>query len=508
MRNTDRLLFAWIGFKDIKASEPGGETNMGPIARALVDSDLRFARVVLLHNAPKVKIRAYLKWLKAQVAGGTRVESVHRPLSSPVDFEDIYKAAAEVVGSNIQDDLRTTFHLSPGTSVMAAVWIILSKTRFLADVLQSSREHGVHVADIPFDLSAEFIPDITRAADERLRDLSAGNAPEVATFGDIVYRSAQMRRVVSRSRRAAIRSIPILIEGESGTGKELFAKAIHAASPRHAGPFVAVNCGAIPEALVESELFGHKKGAFTGAVSDRVGYFEAANKGTLFLDEVGELPLGTQVKLLRVVQERQVVRLSESTPRKINIRIVAATNRKLQEEVIAGRFREDLFHRLAVAVIQLPPLRERRGDFTPLINHLLGQVNEEAKRDEGDLGFTPKKLSSGARNVFQNHSWPGNVRELLNALRRAAVWTEAATITVRDAREALLSPRGSVPGGILNRELGPPFSLPDLVAEVETHYLRRAIEEANGSKTKAAELVGLASYQTLTNWLKRRGLAL
>lgn len=505
MKDANRQLFAWIGLHDQRAAEADGD-ELGPIARALVDSDLHFARVVLLHNEPKSKVRPYVKWLKDKAGGGMAVAAVRRPLTSPVEFGEIYTAAVEVVASELKEGLRTTFHLSPGTSVMTAVWIILSKTRFLADVIQSSKQQGVQLTDVPFDISAEYIPDITRAADERLRDLSAGDTPGTATFGEIVYRSAAMKRVVERAQRVAVRSVPVLIEGESGTGKELLARAIHAASPRGKGPFIPVNCGAIPEALVESELFGHKKGSHSTAFKDRLGHFEAANGGTLFLDEIGELPVTMQVKLLRVLQERMVVRVGDSQERKLNIRVIAATNRNLMTEVAERRFREDLFHRLAVAVLRLPPLRERQGDLTPLINHLLRVVNAEAERDEGDLGFAKKKLSSGARNIFQQHHWPGNVRELLNALRRAAVWSTGETITVHDARDAILTSHGSGPGTLLDRELGHDFSLPDLIAEVETHYLQRAMEEAAGNKTKAAELVGLASYQTLTNWLKRRGL--
>ncbi|HEX4166243.1 MAG TPA: sigma-54 factor interaction domain-containing protein [Bryobacteraceae bacterium] len=209
-----------------------------------------------------------------------------------------------------------TFHLSPGTPAMAAVWILLSKTGFKAELIESSKQHGVAAVSIPFDISAEFLPAMFSAPDERLDALSMGLPPEAAEFKDIIHRSPQMKRVVLMARRVAVRSVPILIEGESGTGKELLARAIHHGSPRSNGPFVAVNCCAIPKELFEAEFFGHEKGAFTGANVARAGYFEQADTGTLFLDEIGELPLADQVKLLRVLQEREVVRIGSSKSEK------------------------------------------------------------------------------------------------------------------------------------------------------------------------------------------------
>jgi transcriptional regulator with GAF, ATPase, and Fis domain len=288
---------------------------------------------------------------------------------------------------------------------------------------------------VPFDIAAEFLPDVLQQADRRLNALSAGEAPERAEFSAIIYRSAVMDRLVTRAQKVALRSVPVLIEGESGTGKELLARAIHAASPRRDRPFIAVNCGAIPAELVESELFGHEKGAFTGAVRERKGVFEAADGGTLFLDEVGELPLIAQVKLLRVVQEQTLTRVGAAQPVRVNARIIAAANRQLLTEIHAGRFREDLFYRLAVAVLKLPPLREREGDLSLLMDRLLAQVNQEGREDPG---YQQKNLSPGARNLLLTYSWPGNVRELLNTLRRAALWSEGATITREDAQEALL----------------------------------------------------------------------
>jgi transcriptional regulator with PAS, ATPase and Fis domain len=493
------VLFAWLGRTDLRAPAEPDVVGTGPIAQAV---DARpFDEVHLLSDYPSDVVAPYLAWLRARTKA--RVEVVHAPLSGPTDFGEIYEAAGRAVQQCLGDrptNVRVAFHLSPGTPAMAAVWILLGKTRFPAELLESSREHGVRTASVPFDISADFIPNLLREQDERLRQQSAAEPPEAPEFADIIHRSRVMARLIQRAGRVAARNVPVLIEGESGTGKEMLARAIHRSSPRRDRPFVPVNCGAIPHELVESELFGHEKGAFTGATQPRKGYFEAANGGTLFLDELGELPSPAQVKLLRVLQEGEVVRLGSTKPAKVDVRIIAATHRTLSEEIAEGRFREDLFYRLAVAVLRIPALRDRTGDLGMLVDHLLEHVNKEAA---GEPGFREKRLSAGARNLLLAHPWPGNVRELLNTLHRAVIWSDRETITSEDSREALLPSAPSTAAQVLGRPLGGGFNLPDLLKAVAQSYLRRALDEAQGNKTKAAELVGLASHQTLTNWLAK-----
>ena len=281
------------------------------------------------------------------------------------------------------------------------------------------------------------------------------------------------------------------------------ARAIHQASPRRDRPFIAVNCGAIPPELVEAELFGHERGAFTGADRKRSGHFAAANGGTLFLDEIGELPASAQVKLLRALQEGEVQPVGATSATRVDVRVVAATNRTLTEEVAGGRFREDLFYRLAVAVLKLPPLRERAGDVGLLADRVLETTNAESR---GEPGYRHKKLSVEARNVLLRHSWPGNVRELSNTLMRAAIWSDGDAITAEDMRDALLPVAGGQGRAILDRPLGNGLNLDDVLAEVSRHYLSRAMQEAAGNKTRAAELVGLANYQTFKNRLLKYGM--
>jgi transcriptional regulator with PAS, ATPase and Fis domain len=494
-----KVLLAWVGNTDLTAPTESERVGLGPVANAF---DQRpFDAAYLLSNYSADRVGPYEKWLRARTQ--VPFEIVEEKLSSPTHFGEIYEAAVRAVERALKDrprDTALTFHLSPGTPVMAAIWVLLGKTRYPAELIESSREHGVRTASVPFDISVDFIPDLLRQPDERLRESSAASPPESAAFADIIHRSRVMVRLVERAQRVAVRNVPVLIEGESGTGKELLARAIHQASPRRDKLFIAVNCGAIPEALVESELFGHEKGAFTDAKLARKGHFENAEGGTLFLDELGELPGPAQVKLLRTIQEGEIVRLGSSKPLKIDVRVVAATNRTLTDEITAGRFREDLFYRLAVAVLNIPPLRDRSGDLGVLIDHLLKQVNGEAAQDPG---FKEKKLSAAARNLLLAHPWPGNVRELLNTLRRAAIWSDGNAISSEDVREALLPVASRARLEVLGRPLGSGLNLSELLEEVARHYLERAMDEAQGNKTKAAELVGLPSYQTLTNWLSR-----
>jgi transcriptional regulator with PAS, ATPase and Fis domain len=496
------ILLSWIGRTDLRAPTEPGAVGAGPIAQAL--EAMEFDQVVLLCNYPKGEEKDYLAWLKKRCA--TRVVARHVSLTSPTNYREIYEQAVEacqqVLGDRPSESVLT-FHLSPGTPAMAAVWLLLAKTRYSARLIESSKDHGVKEVDVPFELAAEFSPKADLAADDALTKLMLGLPPEAPAFDSIIHRCPAMKRTIAMARRLATREVPVLIQGESGTGKELFARAIHQASSRQKGPFVAVNCGAIPQELVDAELFGHEKGAFTGATAARPGYFESADGGTLFLDEIGELPLASQVRLLRVLQEREVTRVGATKAKKIDTRIIAATNRVLPNEIQAGRFREDLFHRIAVGVLQLPPLRNREGDVSLLIDALLKGINAEAV---GQPGYKHKNLDVGARNLMLRHSWPGNVRELHNTLLRASIWASGEHIKAPDIAEALavtVAPKGET---IIGRSLNEPVSLPDLLEEVTRHYLERAMAQTHGNKTEAARLLGLGSYQTLSNWLQKRGI--
>lgn len=499
MTHADPVLVCWVGHTDLRAAEGLAEAGLGPIGQAVAARGFRRVRL-LGDEQQRPRTEAFVAWLAGQ--SGADVSVTWTRLSTPVALGEIYEAARRHVTA-VRDEVGLgvplTYHLSPGTWAMSAAWVLLARTRFEAELIQSSIRGGVGTADIPLDVSAEFLPDLLAPHDAKLRDGVDPPPPASPEFGAVVHRSAAMAAIVALARRVAVRNVPVLIEGETGTGKELFARAIHVASSRR-GPFIAVNCGAIPANLVEPELFGHTKGAFSGAVTAREGHLRAASGGTLFLDEIGELPREAQVKLLRALQEQEVVPVGASKAVPVDVRVVCATHRDLSVEAAAGRFREDLLYRLAVAVLTLPPLRDRPGDVDLIADTLLRRINDE-NRDQPS--YAPKSLTPGARKALKLHPWPGNVRELHNVLQRAAVWTEGARIDERAVAAAIR--RGPVRSGpdVLGRSLGEGFHLEDVLAEVARHYLTRALAEADGSKTAAAALLGLNSHQVLTNWVRK-----
>jgi len=284
------------------------------------------------------------------------------------------------------------------------------------------------------------------------------------SFGELVGSSVEMRRVYAILERLALTDATVLVQGETGTGKDVLARSLHAASRRADRPFVAVDCGAIPEHLVESELFGHVKGAFTGATADRRGVFEEADGGTLFLDEIGEMPLALQPKLLRAIESRSIRRVGGTGARTVDVRIIAATNRSLASSINDGSFREDLYYRLAVVPIELPPLRARREDIPALVEHLIGQVCADNDR-------RPKRVAASAMTLVMQHDWPGNVRELKNVVERLAILTgDAEVITEADVGDALPRVKAVKP----EFARGTPFK--DLVSAAEREIIMAALE--------------------------------
>ncbi|MDQ2644003.1 MAG: sigma-54 dependent transcriptional regulator [Myxococcota bacterium] len=300
-------------------------------------------------------------------------------------------------------------------------------------------------------------------------------------FEDILAKSGSMQDIFRTIAKIADYKTTVLVTGESGTGKELVARAVHRRSSRRGGPFVAVNCGAIPENLLESELFGHKKGAFTDAVQDRRGLFEEAHTGTLFLDEIGELPLGLQVKLLRVLEDEKIRRLGEARDLQVDVRIVAATHRDVAAETKAGRFREDLFYRLNVLHIHVPPLRERRDDVPLLIEHFVAKNNTR-------LGTGIRGIDTEARRLLYEYAWPGNVRELENTIERAMVLAEGEQIVAADLPERIREARDAVQLHLASGEL----SVKKTMRVIEEILIRRALQKTKGNRTRAAEVLEIS----------------
>jgi two-component system response regulator AtoC len=319
-------------------------------------------------------------------------------------------------------------------------------------------------------------------------------------FHEIVGISQELQAVFRMMAKVVKVDVTVLITGESGTGKELVARAIHRRSRREAGPFVAVNCSAIPQTLVEAEFFGHEKGAFTDARESRPGRFEQADGGTLFLDEVGDLALDAQAKLLRALQERQIQRLGARAARAVDVRVIAATNKDLEKESREGRFREDLYWRLNVVHVRLPALRERRTDLPVLLDHFLDRFNRE-------LGLAVQSIAPDARRLLTDYAWPGNIRELENTVCRAMILCEGDTLTVADLPGRVRGERsgaGSLPASDLSR-----MTLTEAVSEaterLEKMMILSRLAEHHGSRTATAESLGV-SRKTLFNKMRQYGL--
>ncbi|MBT4098474.1 MAG: sigma-54-dependent Fis family transcriptional regulator [Gemmatimonadetes bacterium] len=317
------------------------------------------------------------------------------------------------------------------------------------------------------------------------------------TFANVIGKSRAMERVYTLLEKVIDSDTTVLLSGETGTGKEVLAKTIHAESPRSDKPFVAVNCGAMAEQLLESELFGHKKGSFTGASSDRAGLFETANGGVVLLDEIGETSAGLQVRLLRVLQEGEIRRVGEDTDRNVDVRVIAASHRDLQQRVSEGEFREDLYYRLAVFPIELPPLRDRREDIPDLCLHFLSQ--KRTKEGKGPEGFT-----APAMDALGAHDWPGNIRELQNEVERASLFAgDGERIDMEHLSEKLTQGRAAAtgPGAKVLRE----GALKEVLAEVEREMIAAALERHNGNRTHACEELQVSRWG-LVQKIKTYGL--
>jgi DNA-binding NtrC family response regulator len=367
--------------------------------------------------------------------------------------------------------------------------IIITAFGNIESAVDAMKGGAYHYLPKPFR-TQELLLAVDAALRERhlLQELAGLRAQFAQGPLDIVAESPAMRRVLDVVTRAASVDTAVLLTGESGTGKEVLARVLHARSPRLGHPFLAINCAAIPETLLESQLFGHRRGAFTDARQDRAGLFQEADGGTVFLDEIGDMPLALQGKILRVLQEKEVHPLGAPAPIAVDVRIVASTNRDLPALIQEGRFREDLYYRLNVIIVRVPPLRERPEDLLPLIAHFLEKHGQR-------LGRTGRNLSAEALGLLQRHTWPGNVRELENAIERALVLSRQETIGPADLPDGL----GSV------RSAAAAEDVPRSIADIERAHVLRVLRSVAGNKAAAARLLGL-DRKTLYRKLRSYGL--
>jgi two-component system response regulator AtoC len=391
---------------------------------------------------------------------------------------DIVLMDIRMPGMNGIETMRTMLQHRSGAAV------ILMTAYADLDTAVKAIKNGVFDFVIkPFDLAeisllvnrAYQIREMRREIGELRHELS-----ETYRLDRIITNDPAMRQLCESVKRIAQRNASVVIHGESGVGKELLAASLHYNSPRAAHPFVKVNCGAIPEGLLESEFFGHEKGAFTGAVARRTGRFEHADGGTLFLDEIGELPLSLQVKLLRIVQDREFERVGGDRTLHVDVRLVAATNRNLEEMVAAGTFRQDLYYRLNVVNLSIPPLRQRPSDIPLLASHFLRKFAEE---HNGEIdGFDDHALA-----VMQRYSWPGNVRELANAVERAVVMSSGRTLFAEDLPGAVVEASRQT-----SASSAPPTLLKELLRKFEASVIKQALERHQGNRSYTANELGIS----------------
>ena len=393
-----------------------------------------------------------------------------------------------------RDGLEVLGELGPALADLPV--IVVTAFGGSAAAIEAMRRGAYDYLSKPFDLD-EVLLTLKRALRQRalafevraLRAQAAAESGETSegtadTKPELIGQSVAMREVFKAIGRAAATDAPVLVVGESGTGKELAAVALHRHSSRAAGPFISVNCGALPEGLVESELFGHERGAFTGADRQKPGRFERATSGTIFLDEVGELPLSAQAKILRVLQQREFERVGGTETLRTDARVISATHRDLSKEVAAGRFREDLYYRLNVARIVIPPLRDHPEDIPALAEHILRRV--ERRHGWGELTLSPEALVA-----IRERPWPGNVRQLENALARAVIAARGRTI-LPEHLDVEDSTNPGIPAGNDPLDVMP---LRALLAEVERRAIQHALNACGGNRTKTAERLGISRRQ-------------
>lgn len=492
-----------------------GGAGKGPVAEALLHLADEVDHALLLFDCfedgerTDAPLKRYVAWLEDQLrqAGKPRVVD-YKPVikGDPTSFDWVYNAMRQAIAEyERRGGVQARYYLvGPGTPTMAACTLIIARLSACIGVLWQTdikSSHGCRRLELPFDLKLQDAPDPTglgaeRTPGEQSQAQGARSAPIVC--------SPSTRRAWRLAERAAHSQWPVLILGNTGTGKEVLAQHIHNCRDS-SKKFVPVNCGAIPANLIEAELFGYKKGAFTGAMQNQAGVFEAAGDGTVFLDEIGELPLEAQTRFLRVLQEKKVTRLGEHSERAVRCRIVAATHRDLWQDVRAGRFRADLYYRLAALIITLDDLVDRPADLQQMIDVFWSETIAN------NPGFPGRELSAGARQALLSHTWPGNVRELRAALVRAAFLASGPQVSAEDIelalgqikapRSAEAKPKAAEQATSDRVIYADEFDFKEATKRYQRQLVENALAIAQGNKSQAARRLGL-SVQHLRRILK------
>ena len=501
---SNNILLTFTGFHDPYSEGPiGEEEHPGPIITII--NAKAFDKVVLFSTPKTEKNTTDTEKTIRRLHPDVDIEIKRLPLEDPTDYFGILSGLRthfEEVSNNTQD-AKYFISIASGTPQMHACWVLLASSGEIPAHILHARPPRFVTKERPIisdvDLTSHEFP-IVRSNIlniDTVDDLpDAKKVKKVIAKLGIVGDHPSFAKVLEKAKKLAQYAVPIIILGETGTGKEIFAKLIHFLSTRASEQFVLVNCPAMPENLVESLLFGHKKGSFTGAIKDEIGKFDVADGGTLFLDELGELPLSTQAKLLRVLQDGLVEPVGDKKPHKVDVRIIAATNKDIGLAIKEGRFREDLYHRLHVGEIKLPPLRERRSDIPKMAIHVLDRIN-----NANAILNRPRKLSLGALERLQTHSWPGNVRDLENVLFSSAALSQNEVLKADDLE--ILEPLTKSDPLAFLPEPSEDFSLKEFIASVRKRLIQKALEMSKGNQSKAAKLLDV-SAQAVSDFIKEQ----
>jgi transcriptional regulator with PAS, ATPase and Fis domain len=483
------------------------EDKNAAVSTLAIFNEVAFDRIVVFANNWDESWDKYERWLKKSLARiGRPSENItvrKADITSAIDYPSLIKHTDKWLSKLSEESDNLFINLTSGTPAMTAVSILVGKGKSNVTFLQSSADDKVIDVDIPVDFGKAYL----KSAAKNVASRTVAGPHVKATskaFNNIVANSPSMKLTIKKAKRLAISELPTLILGETGTGKEVLANAIHSASLRSEKPLKIINCGALPETLVDSILFGHVKGSFTGADKEHRGLFEQADGGTLFLDEVGELTAQTQVKLLRALQQGEITKVGSEQTINVDVRIIAATHRDLMQQVESGSFREDLFYRLAVGIVDIPALRERIEDIPELVNELTDEINLTTSKLPGAKG---KNISDNAIKFILSQPWPGNIRELWNTLNRALLWSENKLITEKDLSDAIVNRRNINDCKEVVLSYNDQVDIIQLTEQYQKKYVEAALKASGNMKKSATKILGLKDHQTLSNWMKRLGIA-
>ena len=493
-------LFSWLGRTDLDKMK---DSVPAAIASLALKHSYPFDKIVIMANTWEGEWDSYKTWLELTLERAGRpcddIKIVAAQISSPIDYTSINVEAERWLNKLSKENDSIAINLTSGTPAMIAMSVLIAKGKSNTHFFQVTPDNKVLSVDIPLDFGKEYI----RSASKNVASKAVSKPAGQASFSRIAANSIAMKKAVNQAKKLAKTDVPVLILGQTGTGKELMANAIHSSSIRADKPMRIVNCGALPETLADSILFGHVRGAFTGANTDHKGLFEQADQGTLFLDELGELPPRIQVKLLRALQQGEIQRVGDEKVINVDVRVVGATHRDLMKMVVEGQFREDLFYRLAVGIIKLPALKERQEDLPSLVRSLSEEINNASQKHPD---YKSKKVSNSAINFIISQPWPGNIRELWNTLNRAFIETDAATITADDIESAMLYRDNKADDHDVVLSLGQSVNVEDIIDNYKKKYVKAALKACGHNYSKASEMLGFKSHQRLKGWMQKLGI--